>query len=179
MTCIYVVRVYHNVYSLANLTIRYSAARNTGRNMSRSERIYIIVVTLIALAGVTVTYAVVNGYVSIHNTVTMKGIGVGIYTNSSCTQRLNSIDWGLAENGTVKNMTVYIRNEGNAPVTLSMQITNWNPSNANQYISLTWNYSGQSVSVNNGVAVVIFLSIASNIQGIPTFSFDITIWATG
>jgi hypothetical protein len=147
--------------------------------MSVNEMIKRIAVTLVFLAAITAAYAVVTGYVSLHNTVTIKGVGVGIYTNSSCTQRLTSVDWGLAENGTVKNMTAYIRNEGNTPVTLTMQTTNWNPSNASQYISVTWNYAGQSIGVNNGVSVVLFLSIAPNIQGISVFSFDITIYASG
>jgi len=147
--------------------------------MHGTELLKRLMVALVFVAGMTVAYAVVTGYVSLHNTVTIKGVGVGIYTNSSCTQRLTSVDWGLAENGTVKNMTAYIRNEGNTPVTLTMQTTNWNPSNASQYISVTWNYTGQSIGINNGVSVVLFLSIAPNIQGISVFSFDITILAVG
>ncbi len=147
--------------------------------MRSSEMIRTLIFVLVFAIGMTVVYAVQTGYVSLHNTVTIKGVGVGIYTNSSCTQRITSVDWGLAENGTTKNMTVYIRNEGNTLATLSMQTTNWNPSNASQYATLTWDYNGQSMGVNDGVTVVLFLSIAPNIQGTPTFSFDITVYASG
>lgn len=138
-----------------------------------------LILAAIVLASMTVAYSITTGYVSLHSTGTVKGIGVGVYTNSSCTQRVTSLDWGMAENGTVKTTTVYIRNEGNTPVTLSLQTANWSPSNASTYISLTWNYSGSAIGVNNGVVVVLSLSIASNIQGIPAFNFDIIISAVG
>jgi hypothetical protein len=81
----------------------------------------------------------------------------------------------MVEPGAVKNVTVYIRNEGNAPITLSLQTSNWNPSNVADYISLSWNYNGQTINANQVIAVTLSLSISSNIQGITLFSFDIII----
>jgi hypothetical protein len=182
--CSLVVHMFQNAY-LYCLSRYHISARLTrwdvgmSKSMSANQKIKWLVAAIISLASITVVYSVTTAYVSLHNTVTLKGIGVGAYTNSSCLQRVNSVDWGLAGNGTTLNMTVYIRNEGNAPATLSLQTANWNPSNASQYASLTWSYSGQSIAANDGVSIVLFLTVASNIQGIPTFSFDIIISASG
>ena len=76
-------------------------------------------------------------------------------------------------------MTVYIRNEGNAVATLSKAAQNWNPSTASNYMTLNWNYTGQTVSVNQVLQVKLTLVILSTVSGITNFSFDITIVATG
>jgi len=89
------------------------------------------------------------------------------------------IDWGLVEPDSVENVTVYIRNEGNAVVSLSLNTTNWNPSNASDFIMLGWGYSGQAVSPNDVVKVTLYLSVSPSIEGISTFSFDIVIIGSG
>jgi hypothetical protein len=60
-----------------------------------------------------------------------------------------------------------------------LQTSNWNPPNAADYISLSWNYGGQTIGANQVLAVTLSLSISSNIQGITTFSFDIVVVGSG
>lgn len=132
----------------------------------------------IVLATMTMVYAATNMF-TLHSTGTVKGIGVGIYWDSACTNRVTSIDWGLADPGTMQNKTTYIRNEGNANVTLTLQTSSWSPTSAATYISLGWTYAGQTIPVNQVVQVTLRLTIASTVTGITTFSFDITIYASG
>jgi hypothetical protein len=136
-------------------------------------------VVAIVLASMAVVYALTSVSVYLSSVGTVKALGVGVYWDSGCSQTVSSIDWGLAEPGAVKNVTVYTRNEGNAPITLSLQTANWNPPNAADYISLSWNYSGQTIAANQVVAVTLSLSISSSIQGITSFSFDIAITGSG
>jgi hypothetical protein len=133
----------------------------------------------IVLASIAVVYALTSVSVYLSSVGTVKALGVGIYWDNACSQTVSSIDWGLAEPGAVKNVTVYMRNEGNAPITLSLQTVNWNPANATDYISLSWNYGGQAIGQNQVLAVTLSLSISSNIQGITTFSFDIVVAGSG
>lgn len=117
------------------------------------------------------------------NTVSSRGgiktIGVGVYSDLACTNRLSSIDWGLLEPGTGKNFTCYVRNEGRATVTLTQSTTNWNPSNTSQYITLSWNYAGRSIAVNEVLKVTFTLTVSASISGITDFSFEIVIIGTG
>jgi hypothetical protein len=133
----------------------------------------------IVLASIGVVYALTSVSVYLNSVGTVKALGVGVYWDSACSQAVSSIDWGLADPGSVKNVTIYIRNEGNAPITLSLQTSNWNPSNAADYIALSCNYDGQAISANQVIAVTLTLSISPNIQGITTFSFDIVIVGNG
>ena len=112
---------------------------------------------------------------TVSNAGTVKVIGVGVYWDNDCTDPLPSVDWGTLEPGSSKNVTCYIRNEGSSVSTLSMYTSNWSPSNASSYMSLSWDYGGQSINVDEVVRVMFTLSVSASIEGITSFSFDITI----
>jgi len=105
----------------------------------------------------------------------VKGINVGLYSDQACTTPVESIQWGLLEPGATANQTVCIRNEGNSKTTLTMTLSNWNPTNSSTYIGFHWNYTGQTLDVSQVVQVRFTLFISENIQGITDFSFDVTI----
>ncbi|TRO47718.1 hypothetical protein E2P47_04035 [Candidatus Bathyarchaeota archaeon] len=104
--------------------------------------------------------------------------GIGIYLNSQATAPLTSLNWGTLEPGQNQNITMYIKNEGNTPVALSLQTSNWTPTSAQNYLSLTWNYNDLPISPNQTRQVTITLNVDPDITGITNFSFDITILAT-
>lgn len=109
----------------------------------------------------------------------VKGVGVGIYWDNTCTNTASSINWGVLDPGSNKTVTVYIRNEGNAVATLSETTQNWNPSSASNYLTFKWNYAGQTMSVNQVLQVKLTLTVSPTISQITGFSFDITIIAAG
>jgi len=145
-----------------------------------------VVVATLALILYTLTLSVVSQVASslqsnriISNVGEVKAIGVGIYWDQSCTTEVSSINWGFIEPGLSKNVTVYIRNEGNSVANLTMYASNWNPSNASDYIDLSWDYGGQSIDVSEVLEVTFTLVISTEIQGITSFSFDIVVIGSG
>jgi len=115
---------------------------------------------------------------TISNAGSIRGIGVSIYWDGACTNQTSSINWGAIDPGANKTIRVYVRNEGNAATTLSMAAQNWNPSTASSYLTLRWNYDGQTLSVNQVLQTRLTLTVSRTISGITSFSFDITITAT-
>jgi len=101
--------------------------------------------------------------------------GLEIYWTQQANDKVSSVDWGTLEPGSNKSVTIYIRNEGKKPVNLNFYTSGWNPSEAGDYLSLNWDYEGQSVSAGEIVQVTLTLSISPSVKGIGTFSFDITI----
>jgi hypothetical protein len=142
-------------------------------------RLVKIWIVLAILASISAVYALPPAKVQMRSTGLIKALGVGVYWDNGCTNVVSSIDWGLLEPGSVKTVTVYVRNEGNAPIVLSLQTENWNPDGASSYMSLGWNYGGQQIDVNAVLPVTLSLSISPSIQGITSFSFTIIISATG
>jgi hypothetical protein len=132
---------------------------------------------LIALA--TCVAALLTSETRIPSVGTVKTVGVGAFWDINCTSRVTEIDWGLVEPGYHVNATIFHRNEGNAPITLSLHTENWNPSNASGYITLRWDYTGQTVDPGAVMKTTLTLAVSSNVTGITSFTFDILITGIG
>ncbi len=139
----------------------------------------ILVSYVLALSASTQVMSLVQTNAKLSNQGSIKAIGVEVYWDSALTNKVTSIDWGTIDPGAKVNKTVYIKNVGNAASTLSMSTSNWNPSNAATYMTLTWDYSGQTVNIGQSVQVKFTLTTSSSITGITSFSFDLTITSTG
>jgi hypothetical protein len=137
-----------------------------------------LVTYALALSLVGQVLSIVQTSKTVSNAGTVMAIGVGVYWDNECTNAISSIDWGVLEPGLSKNVTCYIRNEGNSVSTLSMYTSNWNPpelAEEDSPITLSWNYSGQSINPDEVIQVTFTLSVSAGIEGITSFSFDITI----
>lgn len=126
-----------------------------------------------------VSYAVSNYLRIIASTGTVKAVNVGVYWNQNCTETVTSIDWGMLEPGESKNLTIYLKNEGNTPINLSLNTSNWNPAEAENYIGLSWTYSGENLQPNQALSATLMLKVAQNVTNITTFNFDIIIIGEG
>jgi hypothetical protein len=109
----------------------------------------------------------------------VKAVGVGVFWDVNCTNVATEIDWGLVEPGYHVNATIYLKNEGNAPITLSLDTGNWNPSNASDYITLSWDYANQTLDPQAVLKTKLTLAVSSDVTGITNFTFDIVITGTG
>ena len=146
--------------------------------MLRSQ--ILVIYVLVASVLVASTFAVITIQKNIHGTGSIKGVGLEIYSDPQCENATSSIAFGLLDPGSQKDFTLYLKNEGNTDLTLSMTSENWNPIEAADYMSLTWNREGQQISPDQVISFVITLSVSSNIpEDISSFSLDIIISGTG
>jgi hypothetical protein len=103
--------------------------------------------------------------------------GIEIYQDSGCTTSLSSVSWGTLVPGESQQYPIYVRNEGNTPITLSLDTSDWTPWSASQYLSLSWNYNNQEIGEDQMVPILLTLNVDSDISGIDNFSFEINIVA--
>jgi len=147
---------------------------------SRSKAVLIILLVLVASIGSTThILGQLATFMALTSSGVVKTVGVGVYWDESCSKPVTSIDWGMVEPGSQKNQSVYIRNEGNADITLSLNTENWNPASASNYITLTWDYDNRTLAPNQVIAVTLTLSVLSNITEVESFTFTIVITAEG
>jgi hypothetical protein len=109
----------------------------------------------------------------------VKALGLGVYWDSGCKSPVSYIDWGIIEPGVPANATIYIRNEGNVPVNISLETVNWSPLNASSHIELDWNYTGQLLMTSESIQVTLALLVSPVVEKVDDFSFDIVITAIG
>jgi hypothetical protein len=136
----------------------------------------------IAITGLFLTMITAGALVSsqtVPSGGTITAVNVGVYTNSACTVNCTNIDWGTLAPGASTTKTVYIKNAGTVPVTLSMVASSWVPSNANTYLSVTWNREGYALNPNSSVSATLTLTVSSSVSSLSTFSFNIVISGTG
>jgi hypothetical protein len=145
--------------------------------MHRSQVLMIYV--LVASVLVASTFAVITIQRNIPGAGSIKGVGLGVYWDPQCNNETSSIEFGLLEAGSQKDFTLYLENEGNTDLTLSMTTKNWNPTEASDYIGLTWNREGQEIGAGQVISLVISLSVSPNIQDVSSFNLDITLFGTG
>lgn len=140
---------------------------------------FVAIFALGLILGNLMTLAAMQWTQHIRNTARLKTVGVGIYQDADFTILVTLIDWGTLEPGETKNVSVYILNTSNVPITLNMTTENWIPANASNYMVMSWTYDGSVIAVGGYVHVALILSVKSTISGITNFSFDIVVRGTG
>lgn len=140
-----------------------------------------IAVAAIALAGALITLTTIAALSASQNVDlegTITSVNVNVYFDSECTQPCSTIDVGTLSPGSTFTQTVYIKNTGTVPVTLSMTTNSWNPTSASSYLTLSWNR--QNYVLNEGLSreARLTLTVASDTGELGTFSFSATITGT-
>jgi hypothetical protein len=107
---------------------------------------------------------------SVTHTATIETLNLSVYQDSACTQPLSGVNWGTLKPGTAANRTIYVKNTGNAAVSLNMTVTAWSPSVASSYITLTWDKQGSQVSPGNKVQALLVLSVSAGVNGFTDFN---------
>jgi len=109
------------------------------------------------------------------------GIGLGVYSDAGCTTKITLIDWGNITPSSTNTKQVYIKNENTTNFTLALTEQNWIPVNISTYLTLTWDYTNQTMKPNDVLAITFILEVSNNIiynnPQITDFSFDIVITA--
>ncbi len=142
-------------------------------------KIAVIILTLLAIALTTSTFATLNvtqNMSSMGTIVTTPNIGV--YSNAACTTMITGINWGSVSAGSSVCQTFYVKNTGTGSITLSLSTNNWAPAAVDGYITVTWNQAGTVLKAGQSVAATITLTASPSINGITTFNNIISISGT-
>lgn len=95
--------------------------------------------------------------------------GEGLVLNAS------TVDWGVLEPDTSANRTFRISNLLDEPMKLNLATSNWDPTNATEYMGLSWDDDGTPLLGLAYRDVTLTLNVYANVTGITNFYFDITI----
>jgi len=138
-----------------------------------------LLLVIVILLGLTVIDALQPSLTTLSSRGRVKVVKVGIYVDINCIGALEYLDWGTLEPGAVKNVTIYVRNEGNQAAALFWTVENWNPPEASNYVSLSWNCDGRTLGLMETVKVILTLSVSPEVESICDFSFDVIIGING
>jgi len=146
--------------------------------MKLSKTALIITLTICSICLTATTLAALSTSVNIPLNGAITAINLGVYTDSGCTQTCTALNIGAITPGSSQTQTVYVKNTGNTPETITLTTGTWSPSNADTYISLTWNRQNTVLSAGESTAATITITAASDCSTLTTFSCSVTITGT-
>jgi len=136
-----------------------------------------VIFLIILLAAATLAaYGAMQFFLTIKSQGVVKAVGCKVVDVNN--QTVTQIDWGVLAPGETKSFNCRIFNNGTAPITLNLQTKNWNPQDAANFITLTWNYTGEIILPKTSCPVAFVLTVSPDISGIDVFTFDTVIIAT-
>jgi hypothetical protein len=135
-----------------------------------------LAITVLALTLTTAALLSTNQTVPLNGTIT--AVNLGVYSDSGCTQTATALNVGTLNPGATATQTVYLKNTGTIPETLTMTTNNWNPTNAPTYLTLTWNRQNTVLSAGQIIQATLTLTAAANTGSLTTFSCDVTLIGT-
>ena len=103
---------------------------------------------------------------------------IGVYTDSDCTQNCTHISWGTLNPDTTTSKTVYVKNTGTVPITLTMTTESWTPTDADDYLTLTWNQQNTILDPDETTPATLTLTVAQDTGDLTGFSLNIIITGT-
>jgi hypothetical protein len=138
------------------------------------------VVIAIATTGIflTLVTAGIIATQTIPSNGTITTVNVGVYSNINCTENCTAINWGSLYPGNSTSITVYVKNTGTVPITLTMNANNWNPTNADDYLTIEWNQQNTELDVGESVAANLTLTADPDTGDLQDFNCNIVITGT-
>jgi hypothetical protein len=107
-------------------------------------------------------------------------IAIGVKVSAvGSNQDLTNIDWGDLAAGATATRQICVINNGTIPTTLSMSAGDCVPLIAQQYLTITWNYtSGTVLQPGASQTVTVTINVNQYVTGVNSFTNTIYIIAT-
>lgn len=97
----------------------------------------------------------------------------GVHWDATGTSEVTSINWGTLEPGGNATKTLWIKNEDDIPIQLTFSTTNWEPVEAEDYLTLSWTFGDTPLYPSMSRRVYVTLMVDESITEIYNFNFDI------
>jgi len=134
-------------------------------------RLLVLFAVGILVALVVIQLAVLHGPSGNRTAFALSG-SVAVYSDSGCVQPTDAVNWGLLSPGEVKNVVVYVRNEGSSPLVLVLSAMNWTPPDGGSSLGFSWNHHDLKLDPTQVGEVTLTLRIPQE-PNITNFGFNI------
>jgi len=143
--------------------------------MRKQNRNKIIKSVCLHLAFILIVSSIYTGIIYALNPLVLHNSGT-IQTSPEITSDTTTMTWGTVAPGEVKTMIVNFKATDGEVVTITYTTANWLPTEAGNFLSISWDYLGQEISTN-WFPVTFTLTISQDIIDISNFTYDIMVTA--
>jgi hypothetical protein len=142
------------------------------------SKIGIIALAIAAIALIATTAAILTSNQTVPLNGTINAVNLAIYSDSACTQTVSTLNVGTLNPGANATQTLYVKNTGNIAETLTISTANWNPTNANTSLTLSWNRQNYVLPAGQNIQATLTLTAAANTGSLTNFNCDVTLTGT-
>jgi hypothetical protein len=166
---------------LLGFNMKYEVRRKTLAKKNVIVLAALVIAATLMIAGVL---ALITSFQTIPSHGTIAGVNLGVYLSAPCTDRVYAINWTASNTlnpGSFVTQQVYIVNTGTTDMTLSLSNGTWTPSDANTYLTLTWDLGTTTVvhpGVGNATLATLTLSASDLFTNGTTFDGNVIITGT-
>ncbi|MCW3994911.1 MAG: hypothetical protein NWE98_02025 [Candidatus Bathyarchaeota archaeon] len=151
-----------------NLQNRMKLIRSQIKTASKTKKAYLALATIFLVIIVSATIVI-----SLVPAVSIPSSGVVATANLGL--NVNRIEWGTIYPNSTVTKTVIVTNLGTVPLTLKMNVEDWNPPLASKYIYVTWDRENEVLYRGESVTASISLTVSSQVTNVTDFSNQIKI----
>ena len=102
--------------------------------------------------------------------------GIEVYKDASLTEELTTIDWGTLKRGQSAYYSCYILNPTFENITLDIFVENYEPSDSDTYLILSWTYEETTIlQPNDVINMQIYLTVLTTAPNLQEFNHEIVI----
>ena len=109
----------------------------------------------------------------------IRTVGLKAFIDPDLTVEAATIDWGHMSPGDNSSVTLYLKSTSTIPAELTFSTENWEPSAAQLFFTVTWNYNQQILDPSQVIPVIFTLRVSENVSGVTMFTFDLIITIYG
>jgi hypothetical protein len=102
-------------------------------------------------------------------------VEIDIYSDPECQFLMSNVEWGEIEAGDNSHIQIYIKNNGETSVIISLESENWSSETAQENMDLSWDYNGSPISTGDVLPVTLTLNVNDDCPEFDSFGFDIII----
>lgn len=137
--------------------------------MKRLRFIDAILLAFALACVISITATLIADY-AVPSSGNIKTCNVELYWDAELTTKATEVDWGLVEPVAPVTKTLYIHNGGSVDLKLSFYVSDWNPSNAAEVVSVEWNLEGQTLVAGETKTVTLTLYSSMDMQNVTSFN---------
>lgn len=146
-------------------------------DMHMIEAVIGVIICILLLAGVSQMFNQDQLGGALGSSGLISYSGLDFFSDLSLSSRISHVNWGTLEPGGSSSVDLVIYNFESSPLILYLSSEKWEPSAAQQFLDLSWNYSGDPLQSHEAVEISFVLSVSEDILGIDSFSFDVVVMA--
>lgn len=143
----------------------------------RLSRFLVIIPFLLIMS--TAGSVITGSQLVIRGRGSFKTIGIRAYWDPALTENVTEIDWGVIENGSYVAVSFYLKSASTVPVLLNITTMNYVPPEAEDSLTLTWDYDDSLLNPREIRLVTLTLWTHTRTEDLVDFAFDIIIYVTG